>query len=84
MANLINEFTGNATPLDLRPRKMGSLRQEVRLHCKSGAGTRLSQFHRCPRRYPQNRRVWTKANQEVVAASIARHRKLLAQAGDRS
>jgi nucleoside-diphosphate-sugar epimerase len=82
LATLINELTGNATPLDLRPARdwdRSGKRFASTEKAERDLGFRSSMDIREGVRSTVE---WTKANQEVIAAAIARHRKLLAQAGD--
>lgn len=80
LASLINEFTGNATPLDLRPArdwdrsgKRYASTEKASLVLGFNAGVDIREGVR--------RTVeWTKANAELIRHSIARHEKQMDQA----
>ncbi len=81
LATWINEFTGNETPLDLRPARDWDR-----------SGNRFASTEKASRDLGFNAQVtirdgisktvtWTKENAETIRKSIARHDKLMAQAG---
>lgn len=79
LANLINEFTGNRTPLDLRPardwdrsgKRFASTEKATR-HLEFTASTDI--------REGLNRTVqWTRENKDLIRRCIAKHGKLMMQ-----
>lgn len=81
LATYINEYTGNKTTLDLRPARDWD-RSGKRFASTEKAERELgftAQVEICEglRRTVE----WTKANRELIARSIAKHDKLMAQAG---
>lgn len=81
LANLINEYTGNITPLDLR-----SARDWDR------SGKRFASTEKSERELGFTAQInvregirltveWTKANSELIKRNIAKHNKLIAQVG---
>lgn len=80
LATLINEFTGNTTPLDLRPARDWD-RSGKRFASTEKARQELGFEAQVDIREGLRRTVeWTKANRELIARSIARHDKMMAQA----
>lgn len=82
LATLINEFSGNDTPLDLRPARdwdRSGKRFASTEKAERDLGFRSSMDIRDGLRQTVE---WTRANQALIATAIARHRKLLAQAVD--
>lgn len=81
LATLINEYTGNKTPLDLRPARDWD-RSGKRFASTEKAARELGFTAQVNVREGVRRTVeWTRENSELVARSIARHSKLMAQAG---
>lgn len=80
LASLINEFTGNATPLDLRPARDWD-RSGKRYASTEKASLELGFNAVVDIREGVRRTVeWTKANAELIRHSIARHEKQMVQA----
>ncbi len=80
LATLINEYTGNKMPLDLRPARDWD-RSGKRFASTGKAAQELGftaqvEIHEGVRRTVE----WTRANAELIKHSIARHDKLMAQA----
>ena len=81
LATIINEYTGNPTPMDLRPARDWD-RSGKRFASTEKAARELGFSAQIDIREGLRRTVeWTKANQELIRRSIARHDKLMAQAG---
>jgi nucleoside-diphosphate-sugar epimerase len=81
LATLINEFTGNKTPLDLRPARDWD-RSGKRFASIEKAQRELGFMAKVEVREGVRRTVeWTKANAELIKRSIAKHDKLMAQVG---
>lgn len=81
LATLINEFTGNKTPLDLRPARDWD-RSGKRFASTDKAARELGFTAQVEIREGLRRTVeWTRANMDLVKRSIAKHDKLMAQAG---
>jgi len=81
LATIINECTGNTTPLDLRPARDWD-RSGKRFASTEKAERELGFTAQVEIREGLRRTVeWTKANRELIQRSIARHDKLMAQAG---
>lgn len=81
LATLINEYTGNKTPLDLRPARDWD-RSGKRFASTEKAEHELGFTAQVDIREGVRRTVeWTKASRELIARSIAKHDKLMAQAG---
>lgn len=79
LATLINEFTGNKTPLDLRPARDWD-RSGKRFASTEKAQLELGFMAKVEVREGVRRTVeWTKANTELIKRSIAKHDKLMAQ-----
>lgn len=79
LANLINEFTGNKTPLDLRAARDWD-RSGKRFASIEKAQRELGFMAKVEVREGVRRTVeWTKANAELIKRSIAKHDKLMAQ-----
>jgi nucleoside-diphosphate-sugar epimerase len=79
LATLINEFTGNKTPLDLRPARDWD-RSGKRFASTEKSERELGFTAQMDVRDGVRRTVeWTKANSELIARSIAKHDKLMAQ-----
>jgi nucleoside-diphosphate-sugar epimerase len=79
LATLINEFTGNTTPLDLRPARDWD-RSGKRFASTDKAETQLGFTAKVPVREGTRRTVeWTKTNTDLIKRSIARHEKLMHQ-----
>jgi UDP-glucose 4-epimerase len=80
LATIINEYTGNTTPLDLRPARDWD-RSGKRFASTEKAARELGFTAQVDIREGLRRTVeWTKANQELIKRSIAKHDKLMAQA----
>ncbi len=83
LATLINEFTGNKTPLDLRPARDWD-RSGKRFASTEKALRELGFEAQVDIREGLRRTVdWTRANSELIGRSIAKHGKLMAQAAAR-
>ena len=81
LATLINEFTGNHTPLDLRPARDWD-RSGKRFASTGKAQRELGFMAQVEIREGVRRTVeWTEANADLIRRSIAKHDKLMAQAG---
>lgn len=81
LATLINEYTGNKTPLDLRPARDWD-RSGKRFASTEKAQRELDFTAQVDIREGIRRTVeWTKVNRELIARSIAKHDKLMAQTG---
>ena len=80
LANLINEFTGNQAPLDLKPARDWD-RSGKRFASTEKAREHLG-FEACVSiREGIERTVdWTRENRDTIARSIGKHEKMLAQA----
>ena len=80
LATLINEYTGNSTPLDLRPARDWD-RSGKRFAATDKAARELGFTAQIEFREGLRRTVeWTRANVDLVKRSIAKHDKLMAQA----
>jgi UDP-glucose 4-epimerase len=80
LAELINEFTGNTTPVDLRPARVWD-KSGNRFASTEKARVELDFEAQVDIRTGIERTVeWTKANRERIAACMAKHDKLMAQA----
>jgi UDP-glucose 4-epimerase len=80
LATIINEYTGNATPLDLRPARDWD-RSGKRFASTEKAERELGFSAQIDIREGLRRTVeWTKANQELINRSISKHDKLMVQA----
>jgi len=81
LATLINEYTNNKTPLDLRPARDWD-RSGKRFASTDKAERELGFAAHVDVREGVRRTVeWTKANAELIKRSIAKHDKLMAQVG---
>jgi UDP-glucose 4-epimerase len=81
LATIINEYTGNTTPLDLRPARDWD-RSGKRFASTEKAARELGFSAQVNIRDGLRRTVeWTRANRELIQRSIARHDKLMTQAG---
>lgn len=79
LATLINEYTGNRIPLDLRPARDWD-RSGKRFASTDKAVRELGFTAQVDIREGVRRTVeWTKANAELIKRSIAKHDKLMAQ-----
>ena len=79
LATLINEFTGNKTPLDLRPARDWD-RSGKRFASTEKAERELGFTAQVEVREGVRRTVeWTKANADLIKRSMSRHDKLMAQ-----
>ncbi len=79
LATLINEFTGNKTPLDLRPARDWD-RSGKRFASTEKSERELGFTAQVDVREGIRRTVeWTKANQDTIKRSIEKHSKLLTQ-----
>lgn len=79
LASLINEFTGNTTPLDLRPARDWD-RSGKRFASTEKAERELGFTAQVEISEGLRRTVeWTRANMELIKRSIAKHDKLMAQ-----
>ena len=75
LAQMINEFTGNTTPLDLRPARDWD-RSGKRFASTDKAAAQLAFTTQIDVRTGVSRTVeWTRSNQELIRASIAKHDK---------
>lgn len=82
LANLINEHTGNSTPLDLRPARDWD-RSGKRFASTEKAEKELDFVAQVEIGEGIRRTVeWTKANAELIKRSIAKHAKLMSQVGN--
>jgi len=80
LATIINQYTGNTAPLDLRPARDWD-RSGKRFASTEKAARELGFAAQVDIREGLRRTVeWTKANQELIKRSIAKHDKLMAQA----
>lgn len=80
LATLINEFTGNKTPLDLRPARDWD-RSGKRFAATEKSRQQLGFEAQVEIREGIRRTVeWTKENAALISQSIAKHSKLMAQA----
>jgi nucleoside-diphosphate-sugar epimerase len=80
LATIINEYTGNTTPPDLRPARDWD-RSGKRFASTEKAARELSFTAQVDIREGLRRTVeWTKANHELIKRSMAKHDKLMAQA----
>ncbi|QLQ25750.1 MAG: NAD-dependent epimerase/dehydratase family protein [Dechloromonas sp.] len=80
LATIINEYTGNTTPLDLRPARDWD-RSGKRFASTEKAARELGFAAQVDIREGLRRTVeWTQANRDLIRRSIARHGKLMAQA----
>lgn len=81
LATLINEYTGNKTPLDLRPARDWD-RSGKRFASTDKAARELGFTAQVDIREGVCRTVeWTKANSELIKRNIAKHAKVMSQAG---
>lgn len=81
LATLINEFTGNKTPPDLRPARDWD-RSGKRFASTEKAQRELGFMAQVEVREGVRRTVeWTKENADLIRRSIAKHDKLMAQIG---
>nr|WP_315479647.1 NAD-dependent epimerase/dehydratase family protein [uncultured Rhodoferax sp.] len=79
LAMLINEFTGNATPIDLRPARDWD-RSGKRFASTEKSEKQLGFTAQVDIREGVRRTVeWTKANAEMIGSSIDKHQKLMSQ-----
>ncbi len=79
LATLINEFTGNQTPLDLRPARDWD-RSGKRFASIEKAAQELGFTARVNIRQGLSRTVdWTRENSELIKGSIAKHSKMIMQ-----
>lgn len=80
LATIINEYTGNKTPLDLRPARDWD-RSGKRFASTEKAAKTLGFTSQVEIRDGLRRTVeWTRANYDLIKRSIAKHDKLMAQA----
>lgn len=81
LATLINEFTGNTTPLDLRPARDWD-RSGKRFASTEKAASKLGFTAQINVREGIERTVnWTRANLGIISSNIERHQKMMSQAG---
>jgi len=81
LATLINEFTGNKMPVDLRPARDWD-RSGKRFASTEKASRELGFTAKIDIRDGVQRTVeWTRANADLIERSIARHNKFMAQVG---
>lgn len=81
LANLINEFTGNLTPVDLRPARDWD-RSGKRFASTEKAVNELGFTAQVDMREGIRRTVeWTKTNTDLIKDSIAKHSKMMSQQG---
>lgn len=79
LATIINEYTANTAPLDLRPARDWD-RSGKRFASTEKAARELGFTAQVDIREGLHRTVeWTRANQELIKRSIAKHDKLMAQ-----
>ena len=79
LATLINEFTGNTKPLDLRPARDWD-RSGKRFASTEKSEKQLGFTAQVDIREGVRRTVeWTKANAEMIGSSIDKHQKLMSQ-----
>lgn len=79
LATIINEFTGNKTPLDLRPARNWD-RSGKRFASTEKASRELAFEARIDIRNGLRRTVdWTKANLETIKKCMAKHDKMMSQ-----
>lgn len=79
LATLINEYTGNTTPLDLRPARDWD-RSGKRFASTEKSEKELGFTAQIDIREGIRRTVeWTKTNQELIERSIAKHNKMMSQ-----
>jgi len=79
LATLINEFTGNKTPLDLRPARDWD-RSGKRFASTEKTESELGFTAKVETREGVRRTVeWTKTNADLIKRSMSRHDKLMAQ-----
>lgn len=79
LATLINEYTGNTTPLDLRPARDWD-RSGKRFASTEKAARELGFTAEIDIREGLRRTVaWTRTNAELIQICVARHSKLMAQ-----
>ena len=79
LANLINEFTGNTTPVDLQPARVWD-RSGKRFASTEKAKTKLGFTAQIEMRDGIHKTVeWTKANVDIIRDSIAKHNKMMKQ-----
>ena len=79
LATLINEYTGNKTPLDLRPARDWD-RSGKRFASTEKAERALGFAAQIEIREGVRRTVeWTRSNMDLIRSSIAKHDKLMAQ-----
>lgn len=79
LATIINEFTGNKTPLDLRPARSWD-RSGKRFASTEKASRELAFEARIDIRNGLRRTVdWTKANLETIKKCMAKHDKMMSQ-----
>lgn len=79
LAKLINEFTGNKAPLDLRPARDWD-RSGKRFASTEKSELELGFIAQVDVREGIRRTVeWTKANTDLIQRSIAKHEKMMAQ-----
>jgi len=80
LATLINEFTGNKTPVDLKPARDWD-RSGKRFASTQKAQEELGFVSQVEIREGIKRTVeWTKANEDLIRHSIAKHQKMMDQA----
>ncbi|WP_439536397.1 NAD-dependent epimerase/dehydratase family protein [Methyloversatilis sp.] len=81
LATLINEYTGNATPLDLRPARDWD--RSGKRFASTEKAERVLGFRAQVDISEGLRRTvdWTRANTELIRRNIAKHEKLMSQAG---
>lgn len=81
LATIINEYTGNKTPLDLRPARDWD-RSGKRFASTEKAAKTLGFTSQVEIRDGLRRTVeWTRANYDLIKRSIAKHDKLMGQIG---
>jgi nucleoside-diphosphate-sugar epimerase len=81
LAKLINEFTGNKTPLDLRPSRDWD-RSGKRFASTEKSERELGFTAQVDVREGVLRTVeWTKANADLIKSNIAKHAKMMSQIG---
>jgi UDP-glucose 4-epimerase len=81
LASLINEFTGNKTPLDLRPARDWD-RSGKRFASTEKSELELGFTAQVDVREGVRRTVeWTKANADLIKSNVAKHAKMMSQIG---
>lgn len=80
LANLINEFTGNKTPLDLKPAREWDRSGKRFASTEKSEGELGFKAQVSIREGIQKTVEWTKSNRDLIKRSIEKHEKLMSQA----